>query len=1362
MKAAVSPLVRSFVPEYVVRLLLADQDAHQGADHAADQDDLPLPSCEPIDAVVLFADVVGFTPMSEALARAGSYGTEELTLILNGWFAAMADCLSRYGGSLMEFAGDALTAVFRCDQNTRRPTARRAIQCALDMQAAVTGFRTVATRAGTFGLAMKVGLGAGLVVQIIVGDPKIRLQPLLAGPALDEATAAEHLARSGEIILGGGLLYDDPAVEVRERRGNCHIVGGLRREVPPVPPSPPSDGDDDVAGRLAPFFHPVIAERLRSGRHEFVNEHRKVTSAFVGLPKSTDGTAAGIATLQRHVAAAVGLIHRYGGHLRQVAAGDKGELLVAFFGAPVGHEDDEERAVRCCLELLHLPGGPFRAGVASGSVYCGEIGSDVRREYALIGDSVNVAARLMQAAEPGRLLVDRPTYERVRGTVVADGPEPMPVKGKEGRIEVWVVRAVRDRGRSDPSERAAPALVGRTAEVVRARALVERSRAGEGQVVCLSGDAGIGKSRLAAEVVGMAERFGFTVYGGACRSHGTMTSYLVWRPIWRELLDLDASQPLAEQQSALVGAIRRHDDGSSQRAPLVAPVVNLTMPDSELTATLDQSSRDELLYSLLLDCLRARAKTGPVVLVLEDCHWIDSASRTLLEFLARKVADQRVLLLVTARRTLAEPPVLGSLLALAHVTEERLAELERAEAEQLVDRRLRQRYGTDAVVAPAVVSELAERGQGNPFYLEELVSYLHSRGVDPREPRALTALELPDGLQRLVMARIDQLSEGENATIKVASVIGRRFRADWISQADPAAGGPQEVARHLERLDELDLTPRAATESEYEFKHAITQEAAYQSLTFRMRENLHERVGLHIERSYPDRLPAYVDVLAHHYGRTQRVDKQRVWFRAAADTAKASYANDAAVDHYERLLPLLAAEETGDVLLELGTIWQLTGRWTEAERAYRRAMEIAARTDRRQLLAAGRRSLGDLFMYTQSYGEAVSWLTGAVAEFERVEDRSGLSRSLERLTYALYRQGRYDEALKVAERHLGMATADGDQAAVSIALNHTGLVRMDTGQIAEAGTLLQRALDTAAEAGDRRCLLHAANNLGLAHQRSGDHVQAVMCWQRALTVAREIGDRQVAGVAIGNMGEVYREQGDHVAAARCSVHALRIAVELRDWTTVADQVANVAATATAQGQIRDGERLLSQAIALARTLDAPYFLCGWLNQLAKLHVAHGRLDDADRLNAEALAVADEHGERDLKIRAQLLSVRLDVALGRTAVAAAVDRLRALERSGVEPHEHAVLLDTLWYVDPSEEAARQAAERYRTLYDRAPRVEYRDAYARLTGEALPSGPPLPPVPDEVATEVIDLPDLIREVDQVTGRLAAELPSSRVAG
>jgi class 3 adenylate cyclase/tetratricopeptide (TPR) repeat protein len=1331
---------RSFVPEHVLRALL---------DHPTG---VPIASPESTEAALLFADVVGFTPMSEALAAEGSYGTEELTRILNLWFDSMVGLVTRYGGSVAELAGDGLVAVFPYERRTRRPTERRAVQCALDMHAAVGRFERVTTRAGTFGVAMRVGLAAGPLLMTIMGDPTIRLEPVLAGEALDRAATAEHHARSGEIVVDGALLDDGIGIEVVERRDGWNVVGGLRPRASAARWRPAGDLEDGAAARLVPFLHPAIAERLRSGWRDLVNEHRKVAVAFVGLPRLAADRQA-VARRQDWLTAAVRLVDRYGGHLHQVATDGRASLLVVSFGAPVSHEDDEERAVSCCLELLRLPGEPVCAGVTTGSTFCGQVGSDIRRTYTVIGDSVNLAARLMQAAAPGQLLIDRATRERVKETVVHGRVAALAVKGKAGPVDAWTVSALRDRARIRLRRPAwAEPLVGRGQETATLRALARRVLGGEGQIVYLAGPAGIGKSRLAAELIEFAEELGFGVHGGACRSHGATTSYLVWRSIWRDLLELDVGQPIAEQQAQLATMIAGRDGGSARRAPLLGPVLNIPMPDNELTGALDPKARDDLFRALLLDLLRDRAAAGPLLLSLEDCHWIDPASLALLQLVARSMSDQPVLLVASAR----DSSPLASLSRLGHCTRIDLAELSGADAEQLVARRLQRRYGATAQLDPAVVHRLVEHGEGNPFYLEELVSYLHARGVAPRDATAATTFELPEGIQRLVMARIDQLGEGEKTAIKVASVIGRRFRAGWIAGSYPAAGTPKEIAGHLERLDRLELAhPHSGgAELEYSFRHAITQEAAYQSLTFELRETLHERVGSFIEQAYAGRLHQYVDVLAHHYGRSRRTDKQRIWFRAAADAAKAAFANETAVTYYERLLPLLTERQAGAVLLELGSVWQFTGAWKQAERAYRKAMETATRTGDHSILAASQRDLGDLFMYTQSYPQAVSWLTQAAAELERLGDLPGLSKALDRLTFALYQQGVYGEALAAAERHLELATAAGDLAAISIALNHTGLVRLNTGETSAARALMLQALEVANRSGDRTCLLHAANNLAVVHLWRGEHMRAVASWQRALAVAQEIGHRQTAGVIVGNLGELYREQGDYVRAGKCFAHALRIAAELGDWSSVAHRVASMATTAAAQGRDGEAERLFERAVALARALDARYVLAYSLHHQARLRAAQHRLEAAERLNDEALEITGRSNEGDVRVPARLLSVRLSVALRRMDARTAVERLRALQGELAEPHERAALLEEIWRLHPHQEAARRdAAEQYRALYGDAPIVAYRDAYARLTGERLPPGPPLPPLPLAVEREVVDVEALLRDVDGTARQVGA---------
>jgi class 3 adenylate cyclase/tetratricopeptide (TPR) repeat protein len=1326
----------SYLPDHIVRLLPAS-----GV--------IEPPVAQRTDAVILFADVVGFTAMAEALSGSGSYGTEQLTRVINRWFAVTADAIARHGGSVVDFAGDALVGMFTYNPASEQEVARRAIRCAQLIRAATASVGSAPTLAGTGSLTMRMGLAGGPVQLMLLGDPAIRLQHLVAGPALNRAVDALHRAQQGEIVVDPALR-DVAGVAAADSAG-IDIGAVAYREPVRIAAASPIDPER----LLTPFLHPEIRKRLRSGRQEFVNEHRKVTTAFVQLPELSVDHADTVAALQRYLAAGVAVIDRYQGHLRHLMADDKGTVLVAVFGTPVSHENDEERAIRCGLDLLALPGGPYRAGVTTGPVYCGEIGSDVRREYAVVGDTVNLAARLMQGAAAGQLLIDRATYERVADVVVVSGPEQVTAKGKTQPVPVWAVQATRDSLPAAPlSTPAATPLVGRDSELDVIRAVTAEVRAGHGHVIWLHGEAGIGKSRLAAEAGRIARASGFTASGGGARSHGTRTSYLVWQAIWRDLLELDPALPSTEQRTALSRRIARYD-GSGQRAPVLAPVVNVPMPDTDLTAQLDPAGRDQLLRSTLLACLLDRASAGPLTLLLEDCHWIDPASFALLDFLARHIADLPVLLIAASRE-----PVAGRLARLDHLVDLPLTELRSPDTDRLTMLRLSERYGPGATIAPRFVQDIAKRAVGNPFYVEELVSYLHVHDVDPSDPQALAVLQVPDSLQRLVMARIDTLTDDEKSTIKVASVIGRRFRPRWITAVYPATGSEHEVARHLRRLEAVDLTPQvvADPEPEYEFKHPITQEAAYQSITYDTRAALHERVGQLIEETFADELTPYVDVLAHHYGRTDRMDKQRVWFRAAGDRARAMFANEAAIDYYRRLLPLLSDLDQADLHVGIGSVYHHMGRWSEAEDHYREAMQAAEAVGRRDILAASQRQLGDLLMYTNSYAESVSWLRRAAAEFDRLGDRQGLSRTLDRMTFALYRHGAYGDALATAQRHLALADETGDLAAMSIALNHIGLVHLHSGHLEEALDHLRRALDTGEGAGDRQCTLHAASNLGWAYLRGADHVRALASYRQALAVARDIGAGQPANVIVGNMGEIYREQGDLVRARTCAAYSLRTAFDLGDWSCVADQVANLGAIAAAAGSTEEAEQRLELAVAIARSLDDPYHLCEWLHRLARLQLPTGRLEAAERLNSEALAIADEHHERDTQVSAYLLAVRLQVAAGRVDARTATDQLRKIGNDWTEPHEVAALLDTVRQLDPTDEDARAAAaEIYRTLYERAPTVEYRHAYRRLTGVRPPPGPPLPPLPAWLEAEAdTDVEALLRRVDRSPVKVGSAQP------
>ena len=406
----------------------------------------------------------------------------------------------------------------------------------------MVGYDAVATDVGTFRLEAKIGAAAGAVLSTTVGDPATRLEHVVAGSAIDLCADAEHHAAPGEVVAHADLLARCPGIELAWQEGDFARVTAIRPRPPRNRPGLLPQPSAAALPTLAAYLHPVIAERLLAGLGSFVDEHRRLTVLFVGFGGPDYSNRDAAMRLQAYLAPAIEIITRYDGHLRQVETGDKGSLYIVVFGAPVSHEDDEERALRAALELRELPGDRVRIGVASGWTFCGCVGSPERQEYTAVGDTVNLAARLMQAAGPGEILVGGAVGARARRAVRLDLRAPIAVKGKSRPVPVagLVGQAKRLRGHG---EREFPLpMVGRERELASFVDALDAARAGEGRVVAIAGEAGIGKSRLTAELLRATEARSVEAFTGACQSYGQTTVYLPWQEIWRAMLGLDPGE----------------------------------------------------------------------------------------------------------------------------------------------------------------------------------------------------------------------------------------------------------------------------------------------------------------------------------------------------------------------------------------------------------------------------------------------------------------------------------------------------------------------------------------------------------------------------------------------------------------------------------------------------------------------------------------------------------------------------------------------------------------------------------------------------------------------------------------------------
>jgi class 3 adenylate cyclase/tetratricopeptide (TPR) repeat protein len=978
----------------------------------------------------LFADISGFTPLTEALAGelGPQRGAEELTRNLDRIFHAIIAELDRYGGEVIYFSGDAITCWLDGDDGARATAA------GLAMQEAMARVGEIVTPGGaTVRLAMKVAVAVGPARRFVVGDPDIQLIDVLAGRLVDELAAAEHLAGQGEVVLEESALdvLGDrvEVVEVRvddESGRRVALVAGLHDRPPELPVFEPEHPLPDELVR--PWLLPAVYERLRTGRGEFLAELRPAIPVFVrftGIEYDTDDDA--VEKLDSFIRRAQRVFADYGGNLLQLTLGDKGAYLYAVFGSPHAHEDDAARAASAALEILELDrvteARELQVGIAHGRLRSGTYGHAMRRTFVCLGDAVNLAARLMSKAPPGSVYVAEAVREQAGETFTWEQLPAMAVKGKAEPITVFSLSG-RARGVVRRRTRYRLPIVGRRAELAALDEGLAGAHAGKGSVIGVAAEAGVGKSRLVSEFVRRARRRGNVVAYGECQSFGTNTSYGVWREIWRSLFRLVDDDSETAQLSTIERELAAIDPALVARAPLLDVLLGLTIPDNDLTRSFEAELRKTSLEALLADVLRARAAEEPLVLVLEDCHWIDPLSRDLLELLAREAASVRVLVLL-AYRPATDPGGGLGLARFPHFTEIPLAELEPAEAEQLIHARLRLLTGDGADVPAALVEIVTARSQGNPFYVEELLNFIRGQGVDLGDEAALRNLQLPESLHSLILSRVDTLTEAPRRTLKVASVVGRTFEAGALPAIYPELGSLADVREHLGALGALDLVALDRPDDEaYIFKHVVTQEVAYESTPFAIRADLHERVGGYIESS-ADAVERNLDLLAHHYWLSENVDKKREYLVRAGEAAKASFANAAAIDYFERVAPLLDGEERWRLVRSLGEVREVAGDWPGAEEAYRDALCLARALDDTSFAAWTEASLADLFLKRGDYEDAARSLAMAREQFDALGDRAGAGRVLQIAGTVAATQGDFETARRDLEASL---RSDGSSA----------------------------------------------------------------------------------------------------------------------------------------------------------------------------------------------------------------------------------------------------------------------------------------------------------------------------------------------
>jgi len=1246
----------------------------------------------PVDTAgsVLLADISGFTSLTEGLVASlgPRRGAEELTRLLNAVYTGLVSRVHHFGGSVVCFIGDAFISLFPDDSGLR------GLACGLQMQRTMKQFQAIAApQGGRVSLSMKAAVAAGPVRRFVIGDPGIQLMDVLAGATIDRLTVAEHLAERGEVIAAPVVARKVGAHLMMEAwRGRFGVVEGLRETVDPTPwpdPSPPGP----LPERLRPYLLPPVFDRVERGQGEFLAELRPVSVLFLRFAGiDYDGDAAAGEKLDAFATWTQGVAGRYGGYVLLLTTADKGSHLYVVFGALEAHEDDRERAVATALELKDPPSElgfivGIQIGVSHGRARVGAYGGRARRTYGALGDAVNLAARLMEAAPVGEIRCGESIHESAKGRWAFDALPPVSLKGIDRPQPVY-----RPLGRAGAgSARDARDLIGRRAELGVIERVLRGARAGPRRILLMEGEAGIGKSRLVEEIRCLAGDRGFSCLLGAADSIEQHTPYRAWRELLSAFFELEGGADPRARRERVVERLAAVDPGYVDRAPLLNDILELGLPESRVTGGYDPEVRQESLAALVGELLLHRTVASPVVLIVEDAHWLDSLSWELLVSVARTLAGRPVLLVVTHRPYVdVVPEQYAALSQMSGVEKLALGSLPPGETVALAAARL----GLETSALPeAVVTLLAERAGGNPFFALELIGALHDRDLLAVEGASCTVVggvdalreSVPDTLEGVVLSRLDRLPAGEQLTVKVASVIGRSFLLRTLHDVHPAQFERSELRAQLAHTSRRRLTVQEAEDPEpsYAFHHAVTQQVAYDTLLFEQRRELHRGVATWYEETYAGQLDPHVPLLVVHWNRAGRSEKECEYSRLAGDQAAARHANAEAEVYFTRSLELVDeldgrgdSERRVEILRRRVGVLALLGRVVEERADLERLSSIVGTSGR----PAGR---GELLLLWSDFHKRCGQFEAsrrqgelALAAMEEAGDPVGRARALTRIGNALEGEGRFQEARESARRAVAtfreVDALDGEAAS----LKSLGIISARLGELPEAMERFGEARALYSRLGDRKGEADILGNLGALSYYLGEYEKCIEYTEQAQPLFHEMGNRIGSAKCLTNLGNSYSALGAFAEGLENHRRALELYEQLEDANGCADSLCNIGIAHGALGvggqpeltfqahgereELKAAVEATTEAIALYTQIGSQrgkvisHFNLGttWLC-IGDIEAAEAQLRDALRMSREL--ELDRLAMRSLSAmaRARFLAGELDEAAKRTAEALAL-------------------------------------------------------------------------------------------------------------
>jgi class 3 adenylate cyclase/tetratricopeptide (TPR) repeat protein len=872
-------------------------------------------------------------------------------------------------------------------------------------------------------------------------------------------------------------------------------------------------------------------------------------------------------------------VHRYGGTVARLL----GDAILAFFGAPTAHEDDPQRAVLAGMDIVsnirrfnektgadHDGEIQVRVGIHTGLVVVGEVDSGFRSEYTAIGDAVNLAARMEQTAQPGSVQVSEETYRLVAQYFDFEPLGKIEVKGKSLPVNAYRVEGISERnearrgifGFQSP-------LIGRESEMKRLREAISLVKSGRGQIVCLVGEAGIGKTRLVKEF----QREWFSSEGPSnwknvldnswhetrSISYATHLPYGTFSQLIRNLCGAspgDSHEIIREK----IACECLHEDAPKDQCVKVSRAFEVLLgidQGAEQEKLEGEAFKRELFEAMTLTW-RDWSTRSPMVLVFDDLHWADPASIDLLIHLFNLVEEAPILFLCAFRLDREAPAWKirqeADLNYPHRYIEINLKTLSQQESQNLIDNLL-----SYTNLPSTLQSAIMEKSEGNPFFVEQIVQSLIEIGVLVKDDqgegesnwkaaRVVDEITIPDTVQALLQARIDRLDENTRQTLQKAAVIGRTF---YYRVLKAISENGVVLAKSIAELEKAGLIREAArqNEVEYQFMHSLTQETAYKSILRKRRREYHLKVGEAIERLFPDGLEEAAPLLAYHFSEAGD-DRSLDYYRLAGDHAYRLYATTEAAAHYKRALEIASIKEDAPLLehlyIRLGRALELNAQYEEAMQNYEEMEEAAHSINNRALLLSALLARAALHSAPSSAANpetARNLLDRALLMAKDMGDRAAEAKILWNLSLVAARYEDFREGYEYGEQALALARELGLQELAAFTLNDLGWAYIPLGDLEKARNVLHEARSLWKEVDNKPMLVDNYATCSMVSYLEGKFDQALKESELGLQISKEINNLWGQAYSQICSGWIFFERGEPDQAIKSMKECLRLSIQ---------------------------------------------------------------------------------------------------------------------------------------------------------------------------------------------------------------------------